>query len=106
MDLEITNSCNAEACTINVTGEIDVSNADSLRDALKELFENSSARDIYIDMTNAPYIDSTGIGVLMGGAHQAKDAGKTLHVICPHANILRVFEMLGVDKELDVKREA
>lgn len=106
MDLEINNNCNAGSCTIKVSGEIDVSNADSLRDALNDLTGNKTTEAITIDMTEAPYIDSTGIGVLMGGAHQAKDAGKSLRVVCPHANILRVFEMLGVDKELDVSKEA
>ena len=52
---------------LNVAGEVDVSTASQLRDALNAALERGSSK-IEVDLSDAPYIDSTGIGVLVGAA--------------------------------------
>lgn len=89
----------AEKTQIKLAGEVDVSNADELRQALAGVFAQDT-KALEIDMTNVPYIDSTGIGVLVGAAHRAADAKAVLHVTNPQRNVSRVFRMLGVESEL------
>ena len=50
------------------------------------------------------YIDSTGIGVLVGAAHRAQESGSVLVVANPQKNVERVFSLLGVDKDLNVRK--
>ena len=88
--------------TINVIGEVDVSNADQLRGALDEAFA-SDAETVRVDLSSASYIDSTGIGVLVGAAHRAGEAGVTLEVANPQRNVERVLALLGVDDKLGIK---
>lgn len=104
MELTIDSSCNEAACTLAVTGEIDVSNADTFREALNKLIA-PDRKAVIVDMTKVPYIDSTGIGVLMGATHRAEEENVKLTVVCPHENILRVLSMLGVDQQLDIRKE-
>lgn len=103
MELDISTGCAPESCIVDVSGEVDVSNADELRDAINDIITNGTATSVDIDLTKVPYIDSTGIGVLVGATHRAREAAKTVSVVCPNENILRVFNLLGVDEQLDVR---
>ena len=75
MDLGISTNPTPELYTIKVTGEIDISNADSLRNAI-DLALEQPAEAVELDFAQVSYIDSTGIGVLVGAAHHAVDHGK------------------------------
>lgn len=85
-----------------VSGEVDVSNASELREALDgALAERPAALEI--DLSQLPYIDSTGIGVLVGAAHRAKEASVPFSLSHPQRNVARVLSLLGVDAELGVQ---
>ena len=88
MDLGISTNPTPELYTIKVTGEIDISNADSLRNEL--------------DFAQVSYIDSTGIGVLVGAAHHAVDHGKRFSCTNVQPPVMRVVQLLGVDQEISI----
>ena len=89
---------------MKVSGEVDVSNADQLRDALSRGLDNASGLiEIYI--SQVPYIDSTGIGVLVGAAHRAQELNTKLVVAHPQRNVARVLSLLGVSDELGVEAD-
>lgn len=86
---------------ISAEGEVDVSCASELRDAVYQVLE-TDVTDVTIDLAQVPYIDSTGIGVLVGASHRASDAAITLRVAHPQRNVKRVLDMLGVTGELGI----
>ena len=53
-----------------------------------------------VDLAQVPYIDSTGIGVLVGAAHRAQEAEQRFAVEGPQRNVRRVLDMLGIAAEL------
>ena len=61
-------------------------------------------KEVEADFTEVAYIDSTGIGVLVGAAHRAQESGSVLVVANPQKNVERVFTLLGVDKDLNVRK--
>lgn len=91
----------ADGRRIEVSGEVDVSNASKLRDAI-DLALKDGVPAIEVDLSEVPYIDSTGIGVLVGAVHRASDAGLSLKVANPQRNVARVLGMLGVNEELGI----
>lgn len=101
MALTVTAHSDNGIVLVSVEGEVDVSNASQLRDELDQAL-SSGAKAITIDLSQAPYIDSTGIGVLVGAAHHAKDKGIELTVAKPQSNVARVLGLLGVSGELNV----
>lgn len=101
MDLLVTTQTTAAGITITVTGEVDVSCADTLRNALVAALETKAAH-ITVDLSAVTYIDSTGIGVLVGAAHKAAEQSATLTVTHLQKNVARVLSLLGVDSELNV----
>ena len=94
---------------VAVDGEVDVSNAPELREALDEALAHAAGLEghhVCIDLYQVPYIDSTGIGVLVGTVHRGEDQGVTVSVERPQRNVARVLGLLGLDAELDVRSAA
>lgn len=97
MDLKVTSALSNGVCRVTAEGEVDVSNADALKDAIAAPLGDGEVSQIVIDLTDVPYIDSTGIGVLVGAEHRALEAGKKLSAVGVQPNVARVFGMLGVE---------
>lgn len=103
MALEISSEITDAKAIIRIEGEVDVSNASELRDVLDTALADG-AKEVEADFTEVAYIDSTGIGVLVGAAHRAQESGSVLVVANPQKNVERVFTLLGVDKDLNVRK--
>ena len=103
MALEISSEIIDTKAIIRIEGEVDVSNASELRDALDTALADG-AKEVEADFAKVAYIDSTGIGVLVGAAHRAQESGSVLVVANPQKNVERVFTLLGVDKDLNVRK--
>lgn len=87
---------------ISVEGEVDVSNAQELSDILdKALAEKPTT--IEVSLEKVPYIDSTGIGILVKSAHIASENNCEFCVSHPQNNVLRVLTLLGVGSEFNLK---
>ena len=54
-------------------------------------------------ISEVPYIDSTGIGVLVGVAHRAGEKGARFEVARPQRNVARVLGLLGVGADLNIR---
>ncbi len=98
MSISISSTKLADGTRVSVAGEIDVSNAPELRTAIDKALEGASSLEV--DLSQVPYIDSTGIGVLVGAAHRATELGVSLSVAHPQPNVARVLNLLGVGDEL------
>ena len=104
MELNINTNPTPERYTIRVSGEVDISNADKLREAIDFSLEQPT-EEICLDLADVAYIDSTGIGVLVGAAHHAADRGKGFSAINAQAGVMRVAQLLGVDQEIAISAQ-
>ena len=95
MDLGISTNPTPELYTIKVTGEIDISNADSLRNAIDLALEQPTEA-VELDFAQVSYIDSTG------AAHHAVDHGKRFSCTNVQPPVMRVVQLLGVDQEISI----
>ena len=100
MNLNVKSNVSDGVGLVSVSGEVDVSNADVLREEIKKLLADESLAGISVDLGEVPYIDSTGIGVLVGAAHRATEEGRQLVATNVQPNVARIFGMLGVDEIL------
>lgn len=101
MDLTITTNASPARYTIGVTGEVDISNASKLRDAIDLALEQPTEA-IQLDFEHVAYIDSTGVGVLVGAAHHAAERGRGFSVVNAQPGVMRVAQLLGVDAEISI----
>ncbi|MBY4797495.1 STAS domain-containing protein [Collinsella sp. AGMB00827] len=99
MELHIKTNPSPETYGIVVSGEIDISNASKVRDAIDLALEQPTDR-VELDFSQVGYIDSTGIGVLVGAAHHATERGRAFSVVNAQPNVARIAKLLGVDEEI------
>lgn len=97
MDLTLTTR-EAEGRTIvAVGGEIDVYTAPKLRDTITDLVAAGSYQ-LVIDMTAVEFLDSTGLGVLVGGLKKVRANNGSLELICNSDRLLKIFKITGLAK--------
>ena len=78
-----------------VKGEVDVYSAPRLREKLVELVSQGH-RQIVADLEGVDFLDSTGLGVLVGGLKRLRSHDGDLTLVCTQARILKVFEITGL----------
>lgn len=88
---------NIQGWEVNLYGEVDIYNADSLKTELQSLIAEKPA-DIVIDCTNLKYIDSTGLGVLVSALKTVKEQGKSISITNLKQHIAKIFTLTGLDK--------
>ncbi|BDI29451.1 anti-sigma-B factor antagonist [Capsulimonas corticalis] len=102
MELTIDNDfLSANARLLIIEGEIDVYTSPSLREQVSSL-ALTGINDLVIDLAKVKFLDSTGLGVLIGALKRMREAGGNLYLIAPAARILRIFEITGLDKSFDI----
>lgn len=82
---------------LGVMGEIDVHTAPRLRDSIASVLDGGD-RDLVIDLQNVRFLDSTGLGVLVGALKRARNGGGSLALVCSRERVLKVFALTGLDR--------
>jgi anti-sigma B factor antagonist len=85
------------AYAISLSGEVDLYTAPEFKQQLLELV-GQGAKDVIVDFTNTTFIDSTTLGVLVGGVKRLRPNGGQLSLVCSDRNITKIFEITGLDK--------
>lgn len=89
---------------MNVTGEIDIYTAGKLKEKLVQML-NENNKSIKINCENLDYIDSTGLGVLIGALKRLKQDEKDIIISKPRENILKLLNITGLNKIFVVEGE-
>lgn len=97
MDLTLTTRQHGDRTVVTLGGEIDVYTAPLLRDAISDLVAQGS-HDIVIDLTGVGFLDSTGLGVLVGGLKKVRAHDGTLELVCDQERLLKIFRITGLAK--------
>ena len=86
---------------IAVSGEIDVYTAPKLRERLIALVEAGSYQ-LIVDMEGVEFLDSTGLGVLVGGLKRVRAHDGWIDLVCTQGRILRIFRITGLNKVFNI----
>lgn len=87
---------------IVLEGTVDVDTAPQLKQQMITLLESDQS-EIILDVSKVEYLDSTALGVIIGGCKRCREKNGDLAVVCPDPRIRRVFEITGLDKIFPVK---
>src|SRR3954463_4288854 len=80
-------------------GELDAYTVGQFREALGEL---ASEPKLLIDMSEVPFVDSAGLGALIGGIRRAREAGGDVAVFCNRPTLTRLLHTTGFDRIVTV----
>ena len=87
---------------VSLQGELDVSTADKLKEHLHNLADEK-IQDMKINLENLDYIDSTGLGAMIGVLKKLKTDNKEIYIINPKSNVKKIFTITGLDKIFKVE---
>lgn len=88
-------------CLMHIEGEVDVYTAPQLKQDIVEIAERG-VKNLIVNLSKVEYLDSTGLGVLIGGLKRLREAEGNLVLVGPGMRILRIFEITGLDKIFDI----
>lgn len=80
---------------IRVAGELDSFSACELRARIAEVLGRQGA---IVDIREVPFVDSAGLGALVGGIRRLREAGACVVLCCTRSSVLRLLRMTGLDR--------
>lgn len=101
MDLTLTTREAGNATVVAVGGEVDVYTAPKLREKISELVGNGTF-ELVIDLEGVEFLDSTGLGVLVGGLKKVRAHDGSMRLVCSQDRLLKIFRITGLAKVFDI----
>ena len=98
-----------ERLLVGLDGELDHFCAQSVRRELDSLLQDPTIRQLILDFSGLTFMDSSGIGVILGRYRLLRERGGAVAVIQMNAHVSRIFHMSGMDRvihQLDKVQEA
>jgi len=86
---------------LEVGGEMDVYTAPQLRERLIEIVEEGR-RYLVVDLRRLEFLDSTGLGVLVGGLKRLRGVEGAFALVCGQERLLRIFRITGLDQVFSI----
>ncbi len=101
MDLSLSTRTEGDRTVVTVGGEIDVYTAPKLREQLIDLV-TAGSYNLVVDMEGVEFLDSTGLGVLVGGLKRVRAHEGSLRLVCTQERILKIFRITGLTKVFSI----
>ena len=92
-----TEQLSGDAYVISLTGEVDLYTAPEFKQQLLEVI-GQGGKEVVVDFTDTTFIDSTTLGVLVGGVKRLRTNDGQLTLVCSDRNITKIFEITGLDR--------
>ena len=82
---------------IALAGEVDLYTAPEFKQQLLDVI-GEGGKDVVVDFSDTTFIDSTTLGVLVGGVKRLRAQDGRLSLVCSDRNIRKIFEITGLDR--------
>lgn len=92
----------ADGARVSVSGELDAYTAPQLRKVLDEVLDGSVKR-LVVDLCATTFVDSTGLGVLVGASRRAKVQAAEFELDSPSRSVYRVLQITGLTLSIPIE---
>lgn len=103
MDFEVNTKCEEGTCIVRVNGEVDVYTSPELKTALVDALQQSDGK-VIVDLDGVGFIDSSGLGVLVGALRRAREAGGDMKIVSARAAVEKILKITGLDRVFPLYR--
>jgi len=101
-ELIIKKETHENSTNVYLSGEVDIYTSKSFKEELNNIVD-STKQDLVIDFKDLNYIDSTGLGILVGALKKVKQNNKEVYITNIKDNIKKLFIITGLDKLFIIK---
>lgn len=91
-----------EGLVVSVSGEIDHHSASSMRREVDNIIWNRTPTHLILDMSEVDFMDSSGLGFIMGRYALMKEIGGSLTLRNPSAIVMKMLTLTGFDKKVRI----
>lgn len=92
------------ALEVKLTGEIDHHSAVSVRSDIDELIFDLRPQKVVLDLSEISFMDSSGLGLIMGRYALIKDFGGTLSLRAPTVAVMKILTLAGMDRMIKIEK--
>lgn len=93
----------SERLLVAIKGELDLKVAGELRKTLDQLIDRYPDRDVTLDLSEVPFVDSSGLGVILGRYKRLSAAGRALQLTGVRPPVRAVLDLAGISQLLSVQ---
>lgn len=97
VNIEVLDTEDATLC--RPMGELDAFTVGEFREQLAGLADR---KVLVIDLSEVPFMDSAGLGALIGGIRRVRDGGGSVGVVCTKSAVLRLLHTTGFDRIVEI----
>ncbi len=97
MDLSVEVRTVGDCTVVDVDGEVDVYTAPRLREKLTEV-AGAGKHHLVIDLDAVDFLDSTGLGVLVGALKRVRAEDGFVRLVCNTERLLKILRITGLSK--------
>ena len=100
--LEITVTIRKKALIVSLSGELDHHTAKDVKNLIEEVIKNRGVVNLIFDFTNLTFMDSSGIGVVIGRYKLIRSLGGKVTIASPARNVKKLLSMSGINKIIEI----
>ncbi|MDH7570748.1 MAG: STAS domain-containing protein [Armatimonadota bacterium] len=97
MNLTVSIDRGEKTTVVQLEGELDAHSSPEVRETVARLIEQGS-RDLVLDLQRVEFVDSVGLGTLVGCLKRTAEHGGSFRLVCANPQITKVFEITGLSK--------
>jgi anti-sigma B factor antagonist len=97
MDLRVQVIGESASRTVSLNGTCDLATAPELREALA-VISPPDVTDVMLDVSDVDFMDSTGLGIVLGLLRRLREGGGTMKIAGAHGAVRRLLELTELDK--------
>ena len=102
---EITMSGDGGQVTVRICGEIDHHSAPVIRERIDACIDEKRPKSIALDLSGVSFMDSSGLGLVLGRYKKASRCGCTMTILDPSRGVDKIFSMAGLERIIKIERK-
>lgn len=100
--MEITVTIRKKVLVVSLSGELDHHTAKDVKNLIEEVIKNRGVVNLVFDFTNLTFMDSSGIGVVIGRYKLVRSMGGKVTIVSPARNVSKLLSMSGINKIIEI----
>ena len=103
MNLSTSTTVVGDDVVVALVGDVDLSTIPRLHDTLTKALTHHPGRSLVVDLDGVTLLDDAGLGVLLGAAGSARNAGAELVVVCNNQRLRERLDTTGFSRAVEVR---